>query len=199
MKSTILAAALFVATVSSADAGCTNMNRLPVFSYQKHATGDADFYGLNPTSRNIVVRHTTGISSINIDAKRGAETQYTRSGTGAPLPVGVIVSENQCRKGKSRLYNRKVHARLKSSYKTQFVAPFLSPRNRNQAIALAKTVLRETYCPNGDIKLDPSFRYVDSKGSSPVVRTLPAVQPWDKGRDLKWNIRFTCSEWRAVR
>ena len=75
-----------------------------------------------------------------------------------------------------------------------------SPRScLRQAVALAKTVLRATYCPNGEIRLDPNFRYVDSKGAQPVVRKLPAVQPWDKGFEDTWNIRFTCSEWRAVR
>ena len=199
MKIIIFAMALVVAASTVASAGCTNMKRLPVFNYKKHATGEADFSGLSRTSRTIVIRHTTGISSIAIDAKRGAKGQYRRGGKGAPLPVGVRVSANQCKAGKSRLYNRKLHARLKTNYQTQFVAPFLSPRNRNQAVALAKTVLRATYCPKGEIKLDPNFRYVDSKGTNPVVRTAKAVQPWDKGFEDTWNIRFTCSEWRAAK
>lgn len=182
----------------SADAACTNMKRLPVFKYDRHASGDADFFGLNPTSRNIVVRHSGGISSVSINAKRGAKGQYTETGRGAPLPIGVAVSENLCRKGSTRLFNTKVHARLPVSYQTSYARPFLAPQNRNQAVAFAKSVLQATYCPRGEIKLDPNFRYVDDKGAQPVVKTSPAVQPWDKGSDKTWVVRFTCSQWRAV-
>jgi|GEM_PF-6111174 len=200
MKIMLFATAMFLVGVSAVEA-CTNMKRLPVFDYRKHASGEADFAVSNSkTRRSIVVHHSGGISKVDIRAKRGAKGRYTRSGSGAPLPIGVSITENLCKQGWSRSFTKKLHARLPDSYATSFYAPFKTPQNQRQAIALAQTVLRATYCPNGDIKLDPNFRYVDSTGSQPVTRTAPVAQasrsdPFDE----IWTIRFTCSEWRAAK
>ena len=89
---------------------------------------------------------------------------------------------------------------MKNSYATKFYAPFDSQHNKSQAIALAQTVLRATYCPKGEIKLNPNFRYVDDKGSTPVVKTASVAKPWGSPPfDLRWIVQFTCSEWREVK
>ncbi|EEE39177.1 hypothetical protein RKLH11_3024 [Rhodobacteraceae bacterium KLH11] len=176
------------------------MKRLPVFNYKKHATGEPNFSG--PSSKNgrfIVVRHSSGISKVKIYAKRGAKGLYTRNGTGEPLPVTVAVTDNLCTQGSKNLFTKKFHARLKNTFATQFYTPFTAAQNESQAISLAQTVLRATYCPKGEIKLNHSFQYVDKKGKKPVVKTSPAAAPWDSPPfDAQWTIQLTCSEWRKV-
>ncbi|WP_170763837.1 hypothetical protein [Ruegeria lacuscaerulensis] len=201
MKIVFYVLVTLVLSYTSATA-CTNMNRLPVFNYKKHASGDPDFAG--PSSKNgryIVISHSSGVSKIKITPKRGAKAQYTRTGTGEPLPVTVSVSEDLCEQGSKRLFTKKFHARLKEGYSTQFYAPFSASQNKAQAVALAQTVLQATYCPKSEIKLNPNHKYVDKTGSTPVVKTAAPVQFWEPNStvlDDEWIIRLTCSEWRKV-
>ncbi|WP_170562326.1 hypothetical protein [Ruegeria atlantica] len=196
----VLSAVVLVLMSHAAVSACTSMKRLPVFNYKKHASGDADFYGLDPKKgRYIVIQHTGGISKIEISAKRGAKAQYTRAGTGDPLPVTVMVSENLCAQGSTRLFTKKFHARLKEQYSTQFFLPFSASQNKTPAINLAQSVLRATYCPKGEIALNHKFQYVDKSGSNPVVKTAPAARAWGSDPfDEKWIIQLTCSEWRSI-
>jgi len=200
MKVILSALAISVFSISVAEASCTNIKRLPVFNYQKHASGEADFSGLDPkTRRNIVVRHGGGISRVTIKAQRGATGRYVRSGSGAPLPVTVSVTENLCKSGSTNLFTKKLHARLPNAYTTKFYIPFKTSQNQPRVIALAQTVLRATYCPKGEIKLNPNFQYVETKSGQPVVRTAPVAGPWGNPPfDAQWIVQFTCSEWREA-
>ncbi|RBW54736.1 hypothetical protein [Ruegeria sp. A3M17] len=196
----LLSALAFVLLGHTTAIACTNMNRLPVFNYKKHASGNADFYGVDPKKgRSIIIRHTDGISRIDIRAKRGAKDLYTKSGTGSPLPVTVTVTENLCVQGSKKLFTKKFHARLKEQHSTQFFTPFVAKQNKDQAISLAQSVLRATYCPKGEIALNHKFQYVDKSGNNPVVKTAPAARAWGADPfDEEWIIQLTCSEWRSI-
>ena len=174
------------------------MKRLPVFDHRKHANGEADFLGADPKiGRYLIIRHTGGISRGQIKAHPLSGERYTRSGSGVPLPISVSITENLCKEGGTRRFKKKLHARLKSQYTTKSYAPFKTPQNRPQAIALAQTVLRATYWPEGKIKVNPNLRYVDDSGSQPVIRTAAIAKAWGSAPFKEhWTIQFTCSEWR---
>ena len=174
------------------------MKRLPIFDHRKHTSGEADFLGADPkTGRYLIICHSGGISRGQIKARPLSGERYTRSGSGVPLPVSVSITENLCKEGGTRLFTKKLHARLKSQYTTKFYAAFKMPQNRPQAIALAQTVLRATYCPKDKIKVNPNLRYVEDSGIQPGIRTAAIAKAWGSAPfEEHWTIQFACSEWR---
>ncbi len=174
------------------------MKRLPIFDHRKHTSGEADFLGADPkTGRYLIICHTRGISRGQIKVCPLSGERHTRSGSGVPLPVSVSITENLCKEGGTRLFTKKLHARLKSQYTTKFYAAFKMPQNRPQAIALAQTVLRATYCPKDKIKVNPNLRYVDDSGIQPGIRTAAIAKAWGSAPfEEHWTIQFACSEWR---
>lgn len=180
---------------ASSALACTNMNRLPVFQEERHSTGKPDF-GQTKKSRRIVVKHALGISAFSISAKQGAVGQYTRNGTGAPLPVSVLITKNKCRKNFTNRFTKKLHARLPMEKTYAMRQPLTNPANQEAVVALAKTVLATTYCRGGTIKVNPNFRYVDDSGSQPVVKTAPAIASYPNAIQYAWGVHFTCSLWR---
>lgn len=175
--------------------GCNGDNNLESF----RAFGASDRSGAPDfrtpfTAPTIVVRHSLGLSRIDLHAERGAVDRYVEGGSGEALPVSVFLNLPTDMNGS----NLKVHRSLALSGEYQFSGAFTDMENRNAALALAKEVLARSYCLGGAVTENFDAQFVDETGPRPVARDRPmitSIPPNNERRTPGWSVELRCGLW----
>lgn len=146
------------------------------------------------TAPTIVVRHSLGLSRIDLQAERGAVGRYIEGGSGKALPVRLFLNLPTDMNGS----NLKVHRSLTLSGEYQLSGSFTDIENRSTVLAMAKEVLARSYCFGGAVTENYDAQIVDTTGPRPVPRDSPmivSIPPNNERRTPGWSVQLRCGLW----
>lgn len=177
--------------LSSCEAGGDNLEDFRTFSASD--VPDTPDFRAPFTVPIVLVEHSMGFSSVDVEAQLGAIGRYVRGGQGEALPVTVRIGLPKDIFGR----NPKVHRSLFLNRQYQFSGTLTDSVNQAAALALAKEVLARTYCVGGEITENYTAQIVDTSGPRPVALTVPMIKssPPGGGYVPEWIVRLRCGLW----